>query len=91
MYSFKYCCPVLECHKSVLLLCHLPPDYTVAATAAGQQLYHVADLPRRPKLACDTPAVLTALMKCSYQGASGPSCCSALDAIFANRTSPAFG
>jgi hypothetical protein len=52
--------------------------------------YQVSDLPRQPELACAATAIEDAIMDCDNQH-DITKCCSGLDAVYANRSSEAFG
>lgn len=62
---------------------------TEPATSSATTPIKLSGLPASPETACASPDVKAAWAACLF----GPSasCCSQLDAVFANRTSPSFG
>lgn len=73
-------------HQRCLLHCTVLP--TGAATSITAIRF--ADLPESPEVACASPAVRSAWLRCKVSGPS-PSCCGGLDAVLASRSSPSFG
>lgn len=49
------------------------------------------DLPTHPEASCATPAVRSAFTACAFSGFATAHCCSGLDAVFANSSSPSSG